>query len=129
MKKRLEGYKGGYKGAWADELDEMLWSHHTTPRSSSGETSFTLFHGCEALAPAKLHVASLRRSLMPQNLTLNDEILHDSLVHAEELRDRALLRMQNYQQKAKRYYAKKVRNHRFGLHDLILEKIHDFTKP
>ncbi|CAA7018587.1 unnamed protein product [Microthlaspi erraticum] len=69
LKKRLEGYQG----AWADELDGVLWSHRTTPRTASGETPFSLSHGCEALAPAELHVASLRRSLMPLNPALNDD--------------------------------------------------------
>ncbi|CAA7035389.1 unnamed protein product [Microthlaspi erraticum] len=125
LKKRLEGYQG----AWADELDGVLWSHRTTPRTASGETPFSLSHGCEALAPAELHVASLRRSLMPLNPALNDDSLLHSLDHTEELRDRALLRMQNYQQQATRYYDRKVRNRRFELYDLVSKKVHDFTKP
>ncbi|CAA7040695.1 unnamed protein product [Microthlaspi erraticum] len=87
LKKRLEGYQG----AWADELGGVLWSHRTTPRSASAETSFSLSHGCEALAPAELHAPSLRRSLMPLNPALNDDSLLHSLDNTEELRDRALL--------------------------------------
>ncbi|CAA7015047.1 unnamed protein product [Microthlaspi erraticum] len=66
---------------------------------------------------------------MPLNPALNDDSLLHSLDHAEELRDRALLRMQNYQQQATRYYDRKVRNRRFELYDLVSKKVHDFTKP
>ncbi|CAA7016408.1 unnamed protein product [Microthlaspi erraticum] len=125
LKKRLEGYQG----AWADELDGVLWSHRTTPRTASGETPFSLSHGCEALAPAELHVASLRRSLMPLNPALNDDSLLHSLDHAEELRDRALLRMQNYQQQATRYYDRKVRNRRFELYDLVSRRSTTLPNP
>ncbi|CAA7014744.1 unnamed protein product [Microthlaspi erraticum] len=124
LKKRLEGYQG----AWADELDGVLWSHRTTPEPHPGKPH-SLCRTVAKLAPAELHVASLRRSLMPLNPALNDDSLLHSLDHAEELRDRALLRMQNYQQQATRYYDRKVRNRRFELYDLVSKKVHDFTKP
>ncbi|CAA7061579.1 unnamed protein product [Microthlaspi erraticum] len=62
---------------------------------------------------------------MPLNPALNDDSLLHSLDHAEE----PLLRMQNYQQQATRYYDRKVRNRRFELYDLVSKKVHDFTKP
>ncbi|CAA7043650.1 unnamed protein product [Microthlaspi erraticum] len=102
---------------------------HIAPRPDPQPEPFSLSHGCEALAPAELHVASLRRSLMPHNPALNDDSLLHGLDHSEELRDRALLRMKKYNQQATRYYVRNLRNRRFALHDLVFQKIHDFTKP
>ena len=51
----------------------------------------------EAMAPAEVNVTSLRRSKMPQHVELNQEMLLDALDELEEKRDKALLRIQNYQ--------------------------------
>ena len=93
IKKRLDLEKG----YWADELDGVLWSHRTTPRGATKSTPFSLAYGMEAMAPAEVNVTSLRRSKMPQHVELNQEMLLDALDELEEKRDKALLRIQNYQ--------------------------------
>ena len=40
LKKRLDAKNG----RWAEELKGVLWSHHTTPRRITGETSFALVY-------------------------------------------------------------------------------------
>ena len=78
MKKRLEKSKR----AWTDELPEVLWSYRTTPRSSTGETPFSLAFGTEEVIPAEGSVPSPRyqwvsdnpnRLLMNQSLDTIDE--------------------------------------------------------
>lgn len=95
------------KGAWADELDGVLWSHRTTPRGVKCKTPFSLAHGIQEMAPAEVNVCSLRRTMMTQNTEFNDNMLMDNLDTIEEQRDQALLRIHNYQQMAAWYYNKR----------------------
>ncbi|GJT26660.1 reverse transcriptase domain-containing protein [Tanacetum coccineum] len=37
--------------AWVDELPQVLWAHRTTPKSSNGETPFSLVYGSKAIIP------------------------------------------------------------------------------
>ncbi|KAK4389424.1 hypothetical protein Sango_2279400 [Sesamum angolense] len=50
IKKRLD--RSG--GNWVEELTSVLWSYRTTPRSSTGESPFSLVYGTKALIPAEL---------------------------------------------------------------------------
>lgn len=65
------------------------------------------------MAPAETNVGSLRRTLMTHDPNLNNRMLRDSLDELEGRQDQALLRMQNYQQLASKYYNKKVHNRFF----------------
>ncbi|GAA0139900.1 hypothetical protein LIER_01359 [Lithospermum erythrorhizon] len=38
---------------WYEELDRVLWSYRTTPSNATGETSFSLVYGTEAVLPLK----------------------------------------------------------------------------
>ena len=118
LKKRLEAKKG----LWADELDGVLWSHRTTPRRATGRTPFSLCHGVEAMAPAEAAVTSVRRMIMPEDEKLNNERLCDHNDLTEEDRDQSLVRIQNYQHQADKYYRKKVKERRFEEGDLVLRK-------
>ncbi|KAI3448580.1 hypothetical protein Pfo_005245 [Paulownia fortunei] len=44
IKTRLDRSGGG----WVDELDSVLWAYRTTPRTTTGETPFSLVYGAEA---------------------------------------------------------------------------------
>ncbi|KAG7578456.1 Reverse transcriptase domain [Arabidopsis thaliana x Arabidopsis arenosa] len=123
LKKRLEAKKG----VWADELDGVLWSYRTTPRSATEQTPFSLAYGMEAMAPAEVGCTSLRRSMMIQNNDLNDEMMRHSLDDLEENRNAALCRIQNYQLAAAKYYNKKVHNRHFSEGDLFLRKVFENT--
>ena len=46
----------------------------------------------------------------------------------EERREKAAVRVQNYQQAASRYYDSNVRNHAFSVGDLVVRKVFDGTK-
>ncbi|XP_074363199.1 uncharacterized protein LOC141703637 [Apium graveolens] len=49
------------KGAWPEELAQVLWSYNTTPRTTTGETPFSLVYGCEAMVPVEVGAGSFRR--------------------------------------------------------------------
>lgn len=50
LKKKLDASKG----LWAESLCEFLWSYHTTLHSSTGEPSFRLTFGADAMIPVEL---------------------------------------------------------------------------
>ena len=56
LKKRLDGAKG----RWAEELPNVLWAYRTTPKMSTGEISFSLIYGAEAMIPAEVNLYSAR---------------------------------------------------------------------
>ena len=57
LKMKLENLKG----RWADDLPKVLWAYRTITGSTTGETSFSLEYGYEAMVPVKLGAGSLRR--------------------------------------------------------------------
>ncbi|XP_074328487.1 uncharacterized protein LOC141666399 [Apium graveolens] len=42
------------KGTWPEELAQVLWSYNTIPRTTTGETPFSLVFGCEAMVPVEM---------------------------------------------------------------------------
>ncbi|KAK3029764.1 hypothetical protein RJ639_038886 [Escallonia herrerae] len=56
LKKKLDEAKG----AWVDELPKVLWAYRTTPHSVTGETSFSLCYGTEAMLPVEIGVPTIR---------------------------------------------------------------------
>ncbi|KAG7584809.1 Ribonuclease H domain [Arabidopsis thaliana x Arabidopsis arenosa] len=124
LKKRLSHLKGG----WYDELQPVLWAYRTTPRRPTGETPFSLVYGTEAVVPAELNVPGLRRTEAPLNEEENSAMLDDSLDTINERRDQALIRIQNYQQAAARYYNSKVKSRPFFVGDYVLRRVFDNKK-
>ena len=49
------------KGAWPEELPNVLWAYRTTARTPTGETPFKLTYGTEAVIPVEVGVTSTRR--------------------------------------------------------------------
>ncbi|KAG7579052.1 Reverse transcriptase domain [Arabidopsis thaliana x Arabidopsis arenosa] len=124
LKKRLNHLKGG----WYNELQPVLWAYRTTPRRSTGETPFSLVYGMEAIVPAELNVPGLRRTEAPLNEEKNSAMLDDSLDTINERRDQALIRIQNYQHAAARYYNSKVKSRPFFVGDYVLRRVFDNKK-
>ncbi|KAG7591503.1 Integrase catalytic core [Arabidopsis thaliana x Arabidopsis arenosa] len=123
LKKKLKSHKG----AWFNELQSVLWAIRTTPRRATGETPFSLVYGMEAVIPAEIFVPSPRRTNNPRNEAANSELMVDVIDTIEERRDRALVRMQNYQSAAARYYNSNVRNRHFDVGTLVLRKVQQNT--
>ena len=73
----------GAKGAWPEELPNVLWAYRTTTRTPTGETLFNLTYGTEAVISVEVGLTSLRREFfdeqdnndqLKQNLNLVDEV-------------------------------------------------------
>ncbi|KAG7588597.1 Ribonuclease H-like superfamily [Arabidopsis suecica] len=108
--------------------DWGIKAFRTTPRRSTGETPFYLVYGMEAVVPAELNVPGLRRAEAPLNEKENSAMLDDSLDTINERRDQALIRIQNYQLAAARYYNSKVKSRPFFVGDYVLREIFDNKK-
>ena len=124
LKKRLD-FK---KERWGEELYGVLWAYRTTPHTATHETPLSLSYGIEAVIPAEIEVPSQRRRICPEDIELNEELLIDQLDMIEERREKAAVRVQNYQQAAARYYDSNVRNRTFSIGGLVLRKVFDGTK-
>ena len=55
IKKSLEQSKG----KWVEELPKVLWAYRTTKRSSTGETSFAMIYGTEAVILTEIDLPTL----------------------------------------------------------------------
>ena len=56
IKTRLKGAKG----AWLEELQNVLWAYRTTTRVPTRETPFRLTFGTEAVIPVEVEPTSYR---------------------------------------------------------------------
>ena len=56
----------GAKGAWPEELPNVLWAYRTMTRTPTGETPFNLTYGTEAVIPVEVGLTSLRREFFDE---------------------------------------------------------------
>ena len=61
------------KGAWPEELPNVLWAYRTTARTLSGETPFRLAYGIEAMILVKIGITFMRREFF-QKGSNNDQL-------------------------------------------------------
>ncbi|RDX75650.1 Tf2-9, partial [Mucuna pruriens] len=107
LRRRLEEAKG----RWAKELPQVIWSYHTTPHSTTGETPFRLTYGSEAVIPVEIGEPSPRTTLFEP--TANEDELRANLDLLQETREIAHIKE----------YAVKTRGYRdFEERDLVLRK-------
>ena len=95
------------KGAWPEELPNVLWAYRTTTRTPTRETPFRLTYGTEAVIPVEVGVTSIRRGTF--NEWINDDELRLNLDCLDEVRDNASSKMTKYQKKMAEYYDKSVK--------------------
>nr|KYP58905.1 Pol polyprotein [Cajanus cajan] len=113
LKKRL----GEAKGAWAEQLPEVLWAYRCTPQSTTRETPFRLVYGSDAMLPVEIGEPSFRRAHFDES---NNEVeLRASLDMVEEIRDQALVVAEACKQRYKRKFDTKVRPREFREGDLV----------
>ena len=104
-----------------DELPHVLWTYHTKPRRSIGETLFSMTYGSEAVIPLEVGFLTLRTERL--NVEENDRLLSASLELIDERREVAMVRMAYYQQKLRQGYDKKVKARPLAPRDLVLRKL------
>ena len=114
------------KGAWPEELPNVLWAYRTTARTPTGETPFRLIYGTEAVIPVKVGVTSTRREVFHEES--NDDHLRINLDCLDEVREEASIRVTKYQQKMADYYNKRVKLRRVDIGDLVLRKVTPATR-
>ena len=95
------------KGAWPEELPNVLWAYRTTARTPTRETPFRLTYGIEAAILIEVGVTSIKRKVF--NEEDNDDHLRINLDCLDEVRDKASSRMTKYQQKMAEYYNRRVK--------------------
>ena len=111
----------GAKGAWPEELPNVLWAYKTTTRTPTGETPFNLTYGAEAVIPVEVGLTSFRKEFF--NEQDNNDQLRQNLDLVDEVRDQAAQRMSKYKRKIVEYYNRRVKLKKFNIGDLVLEKV------
>ena len=114
------------KGAWPEELTNVLWAYKTIARTPTGETPFRLTYGTEAVIPVEVGVTSTRRAAF--NEKGNDKELRINLDCLDEVRENASIRMEKYRQKVAEYYNRRVKLRQLDIGDLVLRKVSVATK-
>lgn len=101
------------KRTWQDELSFILWSYRTTPRIPTGESSFSLAFGAEAVILAKIRTPTYQ--VQHFNHVINDELQQRSLDLLEEKRGQDMIKVAAYQGKVACYYNSQVKFRRFRI--------------
>jgi len=93
LKRRIEKAKG----TWAEEVPKIVWAYHTTPQTSTMETSFSLVYGSDAMIPVEIHeslprfqsfVAEESNEERRVNLDMLDEAREEARIKAEAVKRR-----------------------------------------
>ena len=109
------------KGAWPEELPNVLWAYRTTARTPIGETPFRLTYETEAVILVEVGVTSTRRAAFSEEG--NEDELQINLDCLDEVREKASNRMEKYRQKMAEYYNRRVKLKRLEIGDLVLRKV------
>ncbi|KAJ9542345.1 hypothetical protein OSB04_028851, partial [Centaurea solstitialis] len=120
IRKRLKDAKG----KWVEELPSVLWVNHTTPRTSTGQTPFSLVYGCEAVLPIEYRLPIARQRTMEQNVI---DLYYD-LDALEGLRDKTFQKMASQKAMIERYFNKKVKAKIFQVGDYVLRHVFQNTQ-
>ncbi|XP_021974608.1 uncharacterized protein LOC110869682 [Helianthus annuus] len=93
----IEGIKarlGTKRRGWVDELPSILWAYRTMPKTSTGETPFSLVYGSEAVIPSEVGLPSPRLTAV---YTVDNEAeRHIDLDLLEERREIARIKEAKY---------------------------------
>ncbi|XP_022007735.1 uncharacterized protein LOC110907003 [Helianthus annuus] len=108
---------GTQRRGWVDELPSILWAHRTMPKTSNGETPFSLVYGSEAVIPAEIGLPSPR--MLSMNMINNEEERRLDLDLLEERREMAAINKAKYKTKLEKYYNSKVRICTFNPGDYV----------
>ena len=117
---------GDAKGAWPEELPNVLWAYRTTTRTPTGETPFRLTYGTKAIILVNVRITNIKQEMFHKES--NDDQLKVNLDCQDEVRERASNKMTMYQQKMAEYYNKRVKLKRLDIGDLVLRKVTPTTK-
>ena len=77
FKRRLQDAKG----AWAEELPQVLWAYRITPHFTTGESPFRLAYGMEAMIPVEIEEGSPRMILY--NKEVNSQVQRKNSTYSD----------------------------------------------
>ncbi|KAL2246210.1 UNVERIFIED_CONTAM: Retrovirus-related Pol polyprotein from transposon [Sesamum indicum] len=109
------------KTEWSDELPGVLWAYRTTPRTSTGETPFSLVYGSEAVIPAEIGEESQR--IINFDPETNREQRAFDLDILEEKREAARIRMLHHKSLMLRGHNRNLKPRSLQVGDLVLRKV------
>ena len=126
MLKIIKTWLEGAKGIWPKELPSVLWAYQTTARTSTGETSFRLAYGSEAVILAEVGLTSYRVDHHDERK--NDEAMSLELDLLDEVKTIAEQRLARYQDLMAKHYNSRVKHKGFQVEDLVLRKVMGTTR-
>ena len=107
---------------WSKKLPFALWDYHTSFRTSTGATPYSLVYGMEAVLPVEIEMGSLRVALENQiTETESAQSRYDQLSLLDEKKLRATDHVQAYQRKMTRAFGKRVKPKKFQKGDLVFK--------
>ncbi|XP_073129713.1 uncharacterized protein [Henckelia pumila] len=106
--------------SWVEEVPGVLWAYRTTPRTTTGETPFSLVYGSEAVIPVEIGQISSRVKAYQEGETM-DRAQELDLI--EEKRERAAIRMEAYRSRIMKAFNQKIKPRDFQIGDLVLKKV------
>ena len=118
---RLKKMLDDAKGRWVEEVPHVMWAYRTTPCRSTGETSFSMTYGAEAVISLETGFPMLKTNSF--NPSSNNELLEKSLDLVEERKKSAMVPLAYYQHKLKQGYDVKVKLRPLALGNLVLRKV------
>ena len=122
----LKTIKTRIKGAWHEELQNVLWPYRITTRVPTGETPFGLTFDIKAVVPVEVGLMSFRVKTYEDQK--NQQELNSNMDLIDEVREEATKRMAKHKETIARYYNRKVKVRRFNTRDLLLKKVSQATK-
>jgi hypothetical protein len=105
---------------WLVSLQSVLWSIRTTETKPTGETSFCLVYGAEAVLPEELKHGSPR--VLAFDESRQDGMRRDDNLLLEEAQCQAAIRVARYQQSLLRYHSRYIRTRTLEAGDLVLRR-------
>jgi transposase InsO family protein len=93
---------------WIDELPCTLWRNRTSPSRATGEMSFFMVYGAEAVLPPEVTMGSL--CVQAYNEDVQDQLRREDIHLVDERRWQSAIKNAWYRQALKRYQERFVRS-------------------
>ena len=93
--KIIKAKLGDAKGAWLEELLNILWAYRTMARTPTRENILRLTYGTEAVIPVEVEVTNIKREVFDDES--NGDHLRINLDCLDEVREKISIRMMKYQ--------------------------------
>ncbi|GFS36309.1 hypothetical protein Acr_00g0045290 [Actinidia rufa] len=122
IKKRLKKAKG----KWVEVLLNILWAYQTTPLKATNEMPYSLAFGFEVVISLEVGLPTIRTEAY--DASHNEEVLARDIDLTNKRREKALIRMANYQKQLAKTYNQRGQHREFSVGDLILRKVVGNTK-